>query len=184
MKKVLLFIALMVTMSSCNTDQMKYGQGGKNACQYVKEQVPQLRDDIQNIEVIEEDSLLTDRILAFDQARFAKAGADFWEGSLSRDDYQNIVNDAALVLYDIKSSWAYPLAVNDSLKRLSKYDDCWRKVYTIRVTMKSGTTKEPRVLMENDGITPRTLEMDFIRSLDDYDRNIKQATEDCLLGRR
>jgi hypothetical protein len=40
------------------------------------------------------------------------------------------------------------------------------------------------VLMENDGITPRTLEMDFIRSLDDYDRNIKQATEDCLLGRR
>lgn len=183
MKKVLLLIALMVTISSCNTDQMKYGQGGKNACQYVKEQVPQLRDDIQSIEVIEEDSLLTDRILAFDQVKFARAGADFWEGSLSREEYQKIIDEASLTLYDIRSSWVTPLAVNDSLKKLSKYDDCWRKVYTIRITMKSGTTKEPRVLMENDGITPRALEMDFIRSLDDYDRNIKQATEDCLFGR-
>lgn len=182
MKKMFLFIAVLFV--SCNAEQSKYGQGGHNACQFVKEQVPQLRDDIQSVKVIEEDSLLTDMILAFDQVRFAKAGLDFLDGNLSRDNYQKIVNEEALILYDIKSSWAYPMVVNDSLKKLSKYDDCWRKVYTICVTMKSGTTKEPRVLMENDGITPRALEMDFIRSLDDYDKNIKQATEDCLFGRR
>lgn len=44
----------------------------------------------------------------------------------------------------------------------------WRKVYTIRVTMKSGSTKEPRVLMDQDGITPRCMEKEFEKELKDY----------------
>lgn len=52
-------IAILFVLTGCNQTQMKYGQGGKNACQFVKEQVPGLRDDIQDLEVIAEDSLLS-----------------------------------------------------------------------------------------------------------------------------
>ena len=41
-----LIIAFLLVLTGCNQTQMKYGQGGKNACQYVKEQVPDLHDDI------------------------------------------------------------------------------------------------------------------------------------------
>jgi hypothetical protein len=56
----------------------------------------------------------------------------------------------------------------------------WRKVYKVLVTMKSGDTKEPRVLMDNDGITPKMLEMDFGKQLEEYEREIMQANEDCF----
>jgi len=87
------------------------------------------------------------------------------------------------VLYDIKMSWIAPDVAGDSLRKLDKYNSSWRKAYVVKVTMKSGDTKEPRVLMDMDGLTPRLLEMDFIKSLDEYDRKIKQATEDCIFGR-
>ena len=146
----------------------------------MKEQVPGLRDDIAKVEVIREDSLLSDIALTFSRGSFAKAGVDFWEGNISPDEYQKIIDERAQLLRDIQDSWQFPLVVNDSMKTLSKFDGMWRKVYKVLVTMKSGDTKEPRVLMDNDGITPRMLEMDFGKQLEEYEREIMQANEDCF----
>ena len=168
-------VAVVVACSSS-----PYGQGGENACQFVKEQVPGLREDIAKVEVVGEDSLLSDIALTFSRGSFAKAGVDFWEGNISPDEYQKIIDERAQLLRDIQDSWQFPLVVNDSLKTLSKFDGMWRKVYKVIVTMKSGDTKEPRVLMDNDGITPRMLEMDFGKQLEEYEREIMQANEDCF----
>ena len=177
MKKVILM--MMMAVAGCTSSP--YGQGGENACQFVKEQVPGLRDNIAKMEVIAEDSLLSDIALAFSRGSFAKAGVDFLEGNISRENYQKIIDERAQLLQDIQDSWQFSMVVNDSLRRLSKYDDMWRKVYKVLVTMKSGDTKEPRVLMDNDGITPRMIEMDFGRQLEDYQRDILQANDDCIL---
>ena len=184
MKKVLLSITALLVIAGCGEGNgSKYGKGGENACQYVREQIPNQTENIASINVVGEDSVLTDNILAFNQVKFAKAGSDFWKGTLSREDYQKIIDEESQVLYDIKMSWIAPDVAGDSLRKLDKYNSSWRKAYVVKVTMKSGDTKEPRVLMDMDGLTPRLLEMDFIKSLDEYDRKIKQATEDCIFGR-
>ena len=53
----------------------------------------------------------------------------------------------------------------------------WRKVYTVKVTMKSGTTKEPRVLMDTDGITPRMMERDMEKAIEEHTKHILEVQE-------
>lgn len=181
-KKVFIGLVGLMGLMSCVDGGMKYGKGGENAIQFVKEQVPGLRDDIASVEVIEEDSLLSDIALVYDAVSFAKAGADFWQGTISREEYRKIIDKREHLLNDIEYSWRFPLVVNDSLKKLGKFDGMWRKVYKVLVTMKSGDTKNPRVLMDGDGITPRMMERNFERQLEEYRREIMQANEDCLFG--
>ena len=167
MKKVLflLFISLLV---SCNTNQMKYGQGGRNACQFVKEQVPELRDDIAKIEVIGEDSLLTDMFLDSGDLALHKGEVDYYEGRINRQQLDSIIESVALYLNDLEHSWTIGIVVNDSLRKLQKYSYKWCKAYKVKITMKSGVTKEPRVLMDQDGVTPYCMEKDIEKSIHEH----------------
>ena len=176
MKNCILIVILLV-LTGCNQTQMKYGQGGKNACQYVKEQVPGLRDDIQDIEVIAEDSLLCDLGMTFGDLTLSKQGAAFLKGEISKEELRAIIDSVAIAATDVEYSWRFSNVVNDSLKQLSKYDGMWRKVYTIKVTMKSGTTKEPRVLMDTDGKTPRMMERDMEKVIEEHNKHILEVQE-------
>lgn len=182
-KRVLLGLLGLVGLMGCvngnvGTGLVDYGRGGENAVEFVREQVPELREDIESVEVIEEDSLLSDVALAFDAAKFARAGADYWSGVISREEYRSIIDERAQLLQDIQNSWQFSSVVNDSLMGLKKYKSEWRKVYRVRVTTKSGVVKEPRVLMDNDGVTPRMLEKDFGVKLDEYLDEILRAEMD------
>ena len=172
-----LFILLMLStiLTACDKNRMKYGQGGQNACQYVKEQVPEIRADIANVEVIEEDSLLSDIGLIFAETEMAKRGAEFMEGKISRQAYDAVLDSISHDATDVAYSWQFGDVVNDSLKKLPRYEGQWRKVYKIRVTMKSGTTKEPRVMMDNDGITPRMTEQGMAKILEDFTKKVIEA---------
>ncbi len=172
-----LIIAILLVLTGCNQTQMKYGLGGKNACQFVKEQVPGLRDDIQDVEVIAEDSLLCDLGMTFGDLTLSKQGAAFLKGEISKEELRAIIDSVAIAATDVEYSWRFSNVVNDSLKQLSKYDGMWRKVYTIKVTMKSGTTKEPRVLMDTDGITPRMIERDMEKAIEEHTKHILEVQE-------
>lgn len=176
MKKLLLFVAVMLVVS-CSQVANKYGQGGRNAVQFVKEQVPSLNDDIESIEVIEEDSLLSDIGLIFGSTMLAKSSAEFQKGTLSKDKFKAIIDSLAHDATDVEYSWRFSNVINDSLRALQKYCGQWRKVYTVRVTMKSGTTKEPRVMMDNDGITPRMIERDIENTIRYFTNKILDAQE-------
>lgn len=176
MKKYLV-IAFLLVLTGCNQTQMKYGQGGKNACQFVKEQVPGLRDDIQDVEVIAEDSLLCDLGMTFGDLTLSKQGAAFLKGEISKEELRATIDSVAKAATDVEYSWRFSNVVNDSLKQLSKYDGMWRKVYTIKVTMKSGTTKEPRVLMDTDGKTPRMMERDMEKAIEEHTKHILEVQE-------
>ena len=172
-----LSIALLLVVTGCSQTQMKYGEGGKNACQYVKEQVPELRDDIKSIEVIAEDSLLCDMGMNIGDATLSKQGVAFLKGEISKDVLSATIDSVAKAATDVEYSWRFSSVVNDSLRQLTKYDRLWRKVYTVRVTMKSGTTKEPRVLMDIDGTTPRKMERDMIKAIEEHTNHILEVQE-------
>lgn len=181
MKKVFL-LAIALLLVSCNTEQMKYGQGGKNACQYVKEQVPGLREDIAKVEVIEEDSLLTDIGLTFADMRLSQSESDYYQGKISRKKLDAIIDSVSEAIKDVQYSWQFSNVVNDSLRQLKKFEYQWRKVYKVKVTMKSGDTKEPRVLMDQDGVTPRCLEKDFEKSLQEHIDNMMGVVNRLIYG--
>ena len=156
---------------------MRYGQGGENACQYVKEQVPGLREDIQSLEVIAEDSLLCDMVMSFGDITLSKQGAAFLTGEISKDQLRVTIDSIARAATDVEYSWRFSNVINDSLRKLSKYDGKWRKVYTVKVTMKSGITKEPRVLMDIDGKTPRMMERDMEKAIEEHTKHILEVQE-------
>ena len=159
-----LFLLIIPLLVSCNTEQMKYGQGGRNDCQYVKEQVPELREDIASVEVIKEDSLLSDIGLTFASIRAGEIKNAYYQCMVSYDEMSRVLDSCKAELMYVEQSWQY----GNVSKKLKKFMYQWRKVYTVRVTMKSGVTKEPRVLMDQDGITPRRLESEFINDLRQY----------------
>lgn len=170
-----IIIAILLVLTGCNQTQMKYGQGGENACQFVKERISDLRDDIQNIEVIAEDSLLCDMGMIYGDITLSKQGAAFLNGEISKEELSTIIDSVAQAATDVEHSWRLSNVVNDSLNHLSKYDGLWRKVYTIKVTMKSGTTKEPRVLMDTDGKTPRMMERDMQKAIEEHTKHILEV---------
>lgn len=169
----------MLCITACNQMPSNgFGQGGKNAAQFVREQTQELKSEIESIETTFEDSLLTDRIVSFGQIQFAKAGTDYWEDKITSEQYQNIIDSSANVIQDIQYSWQFSNVINDSLKLLSKYSDNWAKVYTVTVTIKSGIKKDIRILMDKDGITPRMTEKQFEDELQDYAMKMIQAQKD------
>ena len=178
MKKHLFAVLFLVIFAACNTEQAKYGQGGRNACQFFKEQVPELREDIEKIEVIEEDSLLSDRMLSLGEFQFSQTSLEFWQGNITQEEFQQFIDSTKNAIYDVQGSWLSGTEFNDSLHQLDKYKNNWRKVYKVLVTMKSGTTQESRVLMEADGIIPCMLEKDLEYKLQEYNDKVMQAQQD------
>ena len=177
MKKLML-LPLALVLMACSGTPSKFGQGGQNAAQFVKEQVPELRDDIENIETIEEDTLLSDIGLSFANLQLLQAESDYYEGKISRDRLQQIIDSVSWEIGVVEKSWKYGTVS----KNAEKYKGQFRRVYTVRVTMKSGVTKEPRVLMDKDGITPQCMENDFEKSLKQYTDNLMGVINRILYG--
>ena len=103
---------MMAMAVSCDQMINKYGRGGDNACQYVKEQVPGLREDIASVEVIGEDSLLSDIGLIFGSTMLAKSSAEFQEGTLSKDKFKAIIDSLAHDATDVEYSWRFSNVIN------------------------------------------------------------------------
>lgn len=163
MRKVMFFLTLILV--ACNNTSLKYGQGGQNAIQYIKEQIPELAQNAESIEVTSEDSLLCDIGLMFAINDVHKALERYNNGEITLKEARavrdSVMHDGA----DIENTWNYDSAVTDSLKQLTKYKGQWRKVYSITIKMKNQTTDIIRVLMDEDGTTPRYTEKQFSRRL-------------------
>ena len=173
MKKVLSITIMLLMLVSCN--QSKFGKGGENAEQFIREKAVLVREDIATIETIREDSVLGDIGIGFEVNCLLKAGTNYLQGNITRDDYTRTINEATLLMKDIQDCWENPEVVGDSLRRIGKYDGMWRKAYTVEVTMKSSVTTTHIVIMDRDGITPRITDKDFSKRLYDFSRDIARA---------
>ena len=160
MRKVSFYL-LTLALVACNSTSSKYGLGGKNAVQFIKEQASGAAQNAESIEVTGEDSLLCDIGLTFGVKDVYKALEKYNNGEISLKEARavrdSVMHDGA----DVEDTWKFGSVVTDSLRHLSRYEGQWRKVYTVTIKMKSQTTDEVRVLMEEDGITPRYTDKQF-----------------------
>jgi hypothetical protein len=169
MKKLLLFImVILAVLTSCNTNQTKYGQGGENACQYVREQMPEQDANIKNIEAIKEDSVLSPLMISFGTSEIYSKRSDYYGGDITIEELHTFTDSMLSVAFDSQRSWIMDKEWNDSLKQLSKYKGSWRRAYLVEVTMKSGAVSQERVCMNEDGITPSTTYSKLKKSLDEF----------------
>lgn len=173
MKKFCIYLGLLALLFGCQT-RMKYGQGGVNACQYVREKLAIQADNIKSVEVIGEDSLMDDELPSAEVLDLLRSGTDYLDYKISKKEYEDIINKYKRMVDDVASSWAYSFK-NDSLRTIPEYDSSWHKVYEVEITMKSTRTKTIRVLMHNDGVTPRATEDEFLKIITDYDEKIRDA---------
>lgn len=163
-------IAVFLTLTGCN----EYGIGGKNACMFVKEREPVLCEFFKDVEVIEEDSLLYD--LALGNLALSEQLNAFLKKEINKERFSEIIDSLSEVVTDVEYSWI-SRSVNDSLRLLPKYDGMWRKAYTVKITMKSGTVKKTRVLMDRDGKTPRMMESDMVKAVSEHEERIREAKD-------
>lgn len=164
MRKVLLFIALLALVS-CSEKNQKHDQGGENACQYIREKFPELREDIQSVDVVYDDSVM---VLLYKTLDIYEEQHKCFDNKITikqlrayRDSMQNIY-------FDVMRSWVMDKKDNDSLRHLSKYKGLWRKAYLIEVTMKSSKTSQYRVSMDEDGTTPSMTSDEFYKSSESF----------------
>jgi hypothetical protein len=64
----------------------------------------------------------------------------------------------------ISDSWEFGKKPDN----MEKYAGMMRRVYTVKVTTDYGKVREIRVLMDNDGVTPRSTDKEFMDNLVDY----------------
>lgn len=159
-------------------------EGEKNAIQYIREIINESSkysiDNVQSIDVVGTDSAITVVAMATPSVEISRLGAGYLQGKVKRETYGKALTNANKMLYDIYSSFDRGVLVNDSLKKLVKYEGMWRKVYTVRITNKSKTYKHVRVIMDRDGVTPFMTEAEFGNQLQKYQDEILKAQEDML----
>ena len=172
MKKALT-ILLALAIISCT-----WNQGERNACQFVRENAGLYADNIKDVEVVGKDSVI---LLMFERAKAATRSADFMElastgefGGKDVSAYGAFLDSMMQKYSDAVLSWEGSFLVADSVRH--KYD--WRQVYTVKVTMKSGSTKTTRVLMDRDRTTPRLLERDAIKELNSLGTSLTKGYND------
>lgn len=172
MKKTLT-ILLALAIISCTGNQ-----GERNACQFVRENAGLYADNIKDVEVVGKDSVI---LLMFERAIIATRSADFSElastGEFGGEDvsaYKAFLDSMMQKYSDAVQSWEGSYLVADSVRH--KYD--WRQVYTVKVTMKSGSTKTTRVLMDSDRTTPRLLLRDAIEELNSLGTSLTKGYND------
>lgn len=150
----------------------------KNACQFVRENAGLYADNIKDVEVVGKDSVI---LLLFEHAMVATRSADFRElastgefGGKDVSAYKAFLDSMMQKYSDAVQSWEGSYLVADSVRH--KYG--WRQVYTVKVTMRSGSTKTTRVLMDSDRTTPRLLLRDAIEELNSMGTSLTKGYDD------
>ena len=164
MKKVLLFITLLATITACSTEHT----GRENACQYVREQMPLQAENIKKVEVIDEESVLTTLLLSFGISEIYIEKSKYISNEITNDKWFAFRDSMMTVGFDVRKAWIMDKITNDSLRLLPKYRGSWRKAYTVEVTMKSGANEQYRVCMDKDGVTPVATNDEIIKKSKEF----------------
>jgi len=169
--KIFLTAITAITVMACKPRDI----GAEHTIEFVREQVPELASNIESIEVIGTDTLLGLTPLVYAESTTIRKNTEYLKGELSGKDFKAYLDSMNNVFQDISFSWQFGIVTNDSLMTLSKYENHWRKVYKVCVTMKSGIKEYPRVLMDRDGTTPEMLEKNVERELERLGSSITQG---------
>lgn len=123
--------------------------------------------------VTKADSVLSLERLAFNQAPLARLAVESYTDASKQAEYDELLKDYALTLDDAQRCMMYD-GYSDSIVKLDKYENEWRKRFVVTVNCNDGTTKHTTVIIDNDGITPQGTEEDYNKKLRNYYRIFKK----------
>lgn len=134
MKKVL-FLAVIAVVS-CGS---KFGEGGDNAAQYVREQMPELTKDAASVEAVKCDTF----------------GICDIQKVMRELELKELEAESQVIKYSDLSKFV------DSIDMYAYNDK--RLLYTVVVTAKSNKRDSIKVIMDKDGIAPQMLYNEYIK---------------------
>lgn len=172
MKNLILPSAILLAVISCEAG-ITTSQGEKNAAQYVKN----INAGVEEAAVIAADTVFSYEMLAFDQAPLAEKQFKYSCGELARDEYVKFLDNYIKNYDEIHDSQQLRI-YTDSLMKTDKYKYSKRVRYTVEAKYNDGRTKEERVLMERDGITPECTQHDANKQMREYAIIIKRHLRD------
>lgn len=150
MKNITTLLLTSMLLASCgNSDIENYAREKCHECGVYDE-------DIKSIQVEKTDSVLSDVTISFNQVRLAKASNEYNEGIITKQQFEEIIDEDWQNTEDVIHSLLYGSVVNDSLKKLDKYATDWREAYEVTVIMNSGVTKTFKVITDVDGTPHKT----------------------------
>ena len=174
MKKVLLLIVAVLAMVSCG-DQPKT-ESEPEVAHYVRITLHNngIADDaIESITISEEtEDMVSPALFGFLNTKIDNGTDQYSKGEITGDSLDNIIDICAQIADDVLNSLNGEPKQKEELRAV--YND-WRKVYTVTVTMKSGTVENCRVITEEDGETPYCLEKDFYYEFDKLKEKLTNA---------
>ncbi len=166
MKKLLASLSAMILCMAACTDP--FGEGGKNAAAYVKEQLSSITEGAESVSPTSEQML---PIVDFKGRTQQLNDSLFFHNDVCDED---VVAFAETLSSEYYTAWDAWRGDTTAISRIKKYGTEIRKVYTITVTMPSKKKTDIRVIMESDGITPCMLESVYNEPGNEYKENIMQ----------
>lgn len=161
MKKTILCLLAGVLLVSCG--ESKVEAFAREKCH----EVGVTDEDIKSIESEKTDSMLSDSFVAFNSVRLAKAKYEHTTGKMTDDEFHAMLEEDGVATDDILHSLRYGIVVNDSLKKLQKYKNCWREVHKVTITMNSGVQKSFNVILDKDG-TPMMTDGELEKKMEEH----------------
>lgn len=172
MKNIFLITLAALVMACQQSDK-----GAKNAIQFVREEMSSLADDIKDIRVIGQDSvvfLLWETAAVIDStARFAESSYYQLEArtKVDTEGFGTFLRRHGSTFDEAYQHWLTIPYTSDTVN--DKHS--WRKIYLVEIEMKSGKVREERVIMDRDSITPRYTSQGYVQELKEYNDAISRA---------
>lgn len=168
----LISIAILLMFCSCENDLAK-----RNVKKFVEDAIEESialdASQVDKIEIEYEDSLMSPIVIGFTLNTILKAKSQYLAGSISRDSLYKVQMQCFDEWEAMYNSWN----VNPNLaKKDTLYNGELRRCYRATVTFKNGQTRNPRVLMDTDGITPSFIESKVQSEIDKLRRELESVT--------
>ena len=166
-----LILILLIVFCSCEQDQ-----GKRNATKFVEDAIGRSlaldASQVESIEIVDEDTLLSHAMLMVPLNEILKAKSQFIQGEITRDSLTSVCDKDFRYWEAVQTSWYVDSKFG---KNDPQYQTWLRRVFKFKVKFKDGKLREPRLVMDADGITPVALESEVQMKLGEYNQELSSA---------
>jgi hypothetical protein len=163
---------ILLSFCSCETDPAK-----RNVRKFIEDAIEESialdASQVDKIEIEYVDSLMSPIVIGFTMNTILKAKAQYAAGVISKDSLLKVHAECFNEWEAMYNSWNVDPSI---AKKDTLYNGELRKCYRATVTFKNGQTRNPRVLMDTDGITPSFIESKVQSELDKLRRELESVT--------
>lgn len=191
MRRYLFFATIAISLIGCFGETEKEDEaesvdanssatssmGSDNALKFVIYEFKAEDADSTHVQI--DEHVLSDDMIARKDSALMEMYISFCKGKMELDEFESEANELADILEDVNNS-IDRTADTESLE--DKYND-WRRVYKVSI-WKSKKKRTFRVVMEDDGNTPRCLDTEYKNDLGKYEHSLQRYWREIQAEKR